>query len=463
MAMNNIQFQENVSATIHDLQTQIGQLTTTVNQPQSKGIEVDKAKIDIISSLSHLASMWEEVHLKFQHSSLAIVQAFTVGYGLDDIIPWFADIVNYLVPSILPLEASRSHKDKIKCDVKYCMCDDPYLLKFCSDKVLDSRFYWPTIFKEAHHIITTCEQYQRAGGVDFLGPFPTSYGYAYNSLVVDYVSKWMEGKATKINDTKVVADFVRSNVFEGLGSHFCNKTMSILLENMGWYIEWLPLIIPKPMGRLREIKQILQKVDHPNRNDWSRLLEDTFWAHKTTYRTMLGMSSYHIVFGKACHLSIEIEHCAYWLQLQEVEELLLETYENSKIYKEKVKHFHDNMILRKEFKGQKMLLFNSRLKLIDGPFVITNVFPYSTIEIRDEITSKIFKVNGYQLKSFHDSPTIMEGDVEDLSLVKPTILEGAKIFLHWKLLQVKGGNFKKGKSFKKYLACFNRVTVQIND
>ncbi|RDX87948.1 hypothetical protein CR513_30518, partial [Mucuna pruriens] len=104
----------------------------------------------------------------------------------------------------------------------------------------------------------------------------------------------------------------------------------------------------------------------------------------------------------------------------ELEELRLEAYENFKVYKEKVKCFHDNMILRKVFKvGQKVFLFNSHLKLIagkrcskwDGPFVITNVFPYGAVEIRKEATDKTFKVNGNQLKLFHECPTMMEGDM----------------------------------------------------
>ncbi|RDX97898.1 hypothetical protein CR513_19274, partial [Mucuna pruriens] len=94
------------------------------------------------------------------------------------------------------------------------------------------------------------------------------------------------------------------------------------------------------------------------------------------------------------------------------------------------------MTFRKEFKvGQKVLLFNSHLKLIignlrskwDGSFVIINVLLYGTVEIRDEATDNIFKVDGHQLKPFHESPTVMKGDVDDLSLVKSILQKALKV------------------------------------
>ncbi|RDX61273.1 Pol polyprotein, partial [Mucuna pruriens] len=134
-------------------------------------------------------------------------------------------------------------------------------------------------------------------GIDFMGSFLVSNGHSYILLVVNYVSRWVEAVATKTNDAKVVVDFLKSNIFcrfgvpkafiSDQGSHFCNRVI------MGWCTE-LPQYTIQTNGQVEvfnmEIKKILQKMANPSWNDWSRLLEDTLWAHRTTYRALLGMS-----------------------------------------------------------------------------------------------------------------------------------------------------------------------------
>jgi len=129
-------------------------------------------------------------------------------------------------------------------------------------KVLDSGLYWPSMFRDAHRFCTLCERCQRTGsisrrnempqypllfcevfdvwGIDFMGPFPVSFGFVYILLAVDYVSKWVEAKATRTDDAKVVADFIKSNIFcrfgipkaliSDQGTHFCNRSIEALLR-----------------------------------------------------------------------------------------------------------------------------------------------------------------------------------------------------------------------------------------
>ena len=201
-----------------------------------------------------------------------------------------------------------------------------------------------------------------------MGPFPPSYNNLYILLAVDYVSKWVEAIPTCINDARVVAQFLRSHIFLRFGTpralitdngtHFCNKMIDKVLQKYGVRHRTSLAYHPQSNGQAevsnQEIKSIIEKKFNSSRKDWSKKIEDALWAYRTTFKTPLGMSLFRIVYGKSCHLPVELEHRAYWatrqlnmdstlagekrmLQFSELDEFRNEAYENARIYKEKTK------------------------------------------------------------------------------------------------------------------------------
>nr|GEY01901.1 reverse transcriptase domain-containing protein [Tanacetum cinerariifolium] len=347
---------------------------------------------------------------------------------------WFADFANFHTGNFIVKGMSSQQKKKFFKDVKHYFWDEPYLFWICADqiirrcvhgqdvydilkachegpteghhganftakKVFDAGFFWPTIYRDAHDLVKSCDSCQRQGKISqmdempqnviqvceifdvwriyFMGPFSYSRGNRYILVAVDYLSKWVEAKALPTYDARVVVKILKSlfarfktprAIISDRGTHFCNDKFA---------------------------------------------------------KTPIGYTPYKLIYGKSCHLPIEIEHKAYWalkhvnfnlktagdhrkLQLNELNELRDQAYENSLIYKEKTKKSHDSKIKNRIFNvGDRVLLFNFRLKIFSGmlktswsgPFTITKFFPYGTVELSQPDGSN-FKMNGHRVKHY---------------------------------------------------------------
>nr|GEZ20744.1 reverse transcriptase domain-containing protein [Tanacetum cinerariifolium] len=324
------------------------------------GIEVDKAKVNVIAKLPHPTMVKENLaadHLsrlenpyenvldpKGINETFPLETLSMVTFRGDSSALWFVDFANYHTGNFIVKGMTSQQKNKFFKDVKHYFWDDPFLFKICADqvirrcvhgkealdilkachnrptgghhgsnltakKIFDSGFFWPTIYKDAHEFVKNCDSCQRQGkisqrdempqnsiqvceifdlwGIEFMGPFPSSRGNKYILVAVNYFSKWVEAKV-----------MLKYGVSHHLSTTYHPQTSGqVEVSNRG-------------------LKRILKKTIGENRASWSDKLDDALWAFRTAYKTPIGCTPYRLVYEKACHLPIELEHKAYWASKQ---------------------------------------------------------------------------------------------------------------------------------------------------
>ncbi|GJW52522.1 reverse transcriptase domain-containing protein [Tanacetum coccineum] len=256
----------------------------------------------------------------------------------DDSTPWFADFANYHAGNFVIKGMSSQQKNKSTRGHHHA--------NYTAKKVFDAGFYWPTIYRDAHDLVTRCDDCQRQGkisqrdempqnaiqvceifgvwGIDFMGPFPSSRGNKYILVAVDYLSKWVEAKALPTNDARVVCKFLKSlfarfgtpcAIISYRGTHFCNDQFAKVMLKYGVTHRLSTAYHPQTSGQVEVsnhgLKRILERTVGEHRASWSDKLDDSLWAFRTAFKTPIGCTPYKLVYEKTCHLPIELEHKAY--------------------------------------------------------------------------------------------------------------------------------------------------------
>jgi transposase InsO family protein len=163
-------------------------------------------------------------------------------------------------------------------------------------------------------------------GIDLMGHFKNSFGFEYNLVMVDYVSKWVEAIPCRKASTEESITMIKIVIFPSFGTprilisdggtHITGKNFKKCLSKLGIEQRVSMAYHPQTNGQAetsnRQLKNILNKTIEKGGKDWSKKLDGALWAYRTAFETPIGMTPYQFVYGKACHLPIELEHKAYW-------------------------------------------------------------------------------------------------------------------------------------------------------
>nr|GEW47314.1 reverse transcriptase domain-containing protein [Tanacetum cinerariifolium] len=274
----------------------------------------------------------------------------TLGSLSCDSTPWFADIANFHARNFIKKGLTSQQKKK-----------------FFKDLLKSSKLAMRDLLGA---IMVPVSQRRRQGKISQRDKMPQ------NAIQVCEIFDWVEAKSLPTNDARVVVKFLKSlfprfgiprAIISDHGTHFCNDQFTRVMIKYG-------------------VTHRLATAYHPHSSGQVETVDD----HRK-------------------------------LQLNELSEIRDQAYENSVIYKERTKKLHDSKIKNRIFNvGDQVFLFNSHLKIFSGklktrwsgPFTITQVFPYGTIEL-SQPNDPNFKVNGHRVKHYFrgDIPSNVVSDL----------------------------------------------------
>jgi len=363
--------------------------------------------------------------------------------------------------------------------IRRCVREDEIfdILKACHDgpcgghfadrrtghKVLQTGYYWPTIFKDAKKFVQACDSCQRAGrpgqademplkpqlviepferwALDFVGPInPSSNQKTYILVATEYVTKWVEAEALPRATEDSVIQFLfllfvryglpREIITDG-GPQFVGHKLAATLNNYHVQHKITTPYHPQANGQVESsnkiIESILTKTIASHRRDWATRLPEALWAYRTTWRSTTGYSPYQLVFGKQPIFPIEFEiqtlrtaqevgldlteaQLNRLQQINELDEIRLSALQNTALIQQQRAKWHDALIKNKVFhEGDWALLYDSRFQDFPGKLQTRWLGPYEIQKVHDNGTLTLitidgsgyaFKVNGHRVRLY---------------------------------------------------------------